>query len=162
MTTQTIVPIGAFSSIFSVVGIIYLIVCLIIIVCRGVKGWSFVLGLAVLGIFYIDSQTPDIYKTFIKGNGNPDYAPYIYHDGQWKNQHEMNINNIPYGDRYIGWDINVPKRYKMHVDGLDPRLYHPDCLWWSPVTACGIGLICSPFWMMVIYLWATLTSKNGY
>lgn len=161
MSGETIVPIGAFGSVFSFVGILYLIVCLIIIAGGKVKGWSFVFVLAFLGVWYVSEQTPDIYKTFIEGNGDPGYAPCIYWDGKWQNQHEMNINNVSYPDYFIGWEKDVPKQYKMHVDGLDPRIYHPDCLWWSPVTACGIGLALSPFWLMVIYLVSSMASRRG-
>lgn len=161
MLCETVVPIGSPGSILSVVGIIYLIICLLAIIGGKEKSWVAVLTLAVCGLFYVDSQTPDIDKKFIKNNGNPDYAPYIYWEGKWQNQHEMNINNIPYPDRFLGWDIKVPKRYKMHVDGLNPRIYHPDCLWWSPVLACGIGLALSPFWLMVIYLVSSTASRRG-
>jgi len=147
MLAETIVPIGSFSSVWSAFGVIYLIICLLCILGGKTKGWITVLNLAILGACWVGIQTPNVYRP-VEGNGAKGYYPYIWYQGKWQNEQELNINNIycPLNRWEQPWEN--AKIYKMHYDGLSPKLYHPDALYWAPLTACGIALLLSPGWLL--------------
>ena len=151
MLAETIVPIGSPASVLSVSGIILLIVCLLCIVAKGVKGWFGVLNFALLGICWVSINTPDIGgpPAELTFKGEDSYTQYIWWKGEWQNRQELVRNNVWFPDNLKDEPWRDQMRYKMHVDGLSPRLYHPDSLYYAPLMACGIALLLSPVWLII-------------
>ena len=147
---ETIVPIGSPMSAFSLVGILYILFCLLGIFMLKTKGWFSVLSLAFCGAIWVGASQPNIIQGPVD-DGSDGYYPFVYIDGKWCNEQDLYLTT-----KYsIDWLYYKPwkdqRRYKMHVvGGISPRFYHPDALYWSPVIACGIGLLLSPIWIIYI------------
>lgn len=150
-----IIPIGSFGSVWSIFGVIYFLACMIGIFVGKAKTWLCVLVLALCGMCLIESCTPDPSK-YANYTGKEELAPYIYWEGKWQNEIELRKNHTYYPMNRYEQPWENAKVYKIHTDFINPRVFHPDSLYWSPLLACGIGLLFSPFWILVIFLGSSI------
>lgn len=154
MLAEIVVPIGSPWSILCPVGILYLILCLIIAFSNKGLGWVCVLSISFIGACYVHLSTPNLFRS-PANNKYSDYCPYVFYEGQWQNLQEMNVNNKVYPD-YLT-DSDQIKRYKMHIDGMSPFFWNPDCLYWSPLIACIVAI---PVGIPILVIYYFLTKKG--
>jgi hypothetical protein len=159
MLAETIVPIGSFGAVGSVVGIILLVICLLSIAGGKAEMWGWCLTFAFCNMFLLESCTPDPFD-HPNYTGNELLTPYIWYEGKWQNEVKIMKDHLYYPEYRHEQPWEDKKIYKMNYDLISPRVFQPDCLYLSPLTACGIALLCSPFWMAALFLGSSISTRD--
>lgn len=145
-TMLSLVPMYSPLSMFSVLGIMLLFICLFTVFT---KRWSGVLTCLTIGCGFallVGSYRPNLSGSLAEGESSG-LAPCIQINGQWENEFTLMIDEQS-GKGYYYYEKykDQPRYYAIHVlDGLPAFAWHPDALWWSPVTAVLIGIFVLPF-----------------
>ena len=149
-----LVPVGSFSSLLSLTGIVLFVFCLVLIISQKASGWFTVFFLFALGAGWVgisrgvpaeDTKASDGYAILWKWEDNT-----FHRDAQWQT-----------GSLYE--DCKKERYYSMHVTGkTSPYFYHPDALWVAPVIALFLGLLfCPSIWPLLFVIIAGLCSLGS-
>ena len=140
----TIPDIWSMRSALCIVGIIYMVVCLMIVGARGFGGWATVLSLWFVGIVLLTIVTPD--PVGFDGQKDGWYAmePRVFDD----DGHSVDLKSLmgvttsgrgwSPNDDYIRGYHTDHQVFAMHDKQADcfyinPFIFHPACLFWCPL-----------------------------
>ena len=161
-------------SIFSVVGVIYLLVCFAILMLFSLKGsvWAgvgvniFLFLLGILLVYCAEGVNPEksYYRQYNQVPGftllclddhgcHPVRKSILIDEGYWPAYSDSILygdwpsHNFPDLDWAKGshYDMDKEPVYSMHVNGLSPWIFHPSCLYWCP------GVIAVPFFLLGMF-----------
>jgi hypothetical protein len=136
MLVASIPTTGSPRAIFCLVGIVYFVICLILCF-RKRGGWLTVLCLSLIGMMLVSFFTPATGE--FGRNGSLGMKHQFKVEGKYVDVDEYVRNSGPEAVKRRYQDMTYRAIYWMHNPDnpyrTSPWLWHPDCLWWSPLMA---------------------------
>jgi hypothetical protein len=115
-------------SVVSFVGILYLLLCVLMVIFMKFKGWCDLWMFLFLGVCWIGLNMVDIYSCDAQKTG---YQPMVRMAGEWRYVQLLLLEDIDPPDDQNEW------KYAMHVPDsefyyLPHYIWHPACLFYCP------------------------------
>ena len=157
MVASTLVPVGSLESVFSVVGVLELVFCLVLVIASIVKKKAFgvitCISLLALGAAWVGLERGNSY---VGDDGGHPFKASKGWEILWR-WSDGTYNDAP----QWGWDCSEStmaeskkeRYYSMHINGgVSPQFFHPDSLWVAPLIGVVLAFIITPQLWPVWYL----------
>lgn len=153
MMTESLAPVGSIESVWCVVGIALLIICVALLLFKRFAGWCMVLTICCIGGLWVGLERG---SSYVGDDGGHPIKTTEGYEILWRWE-----DGTFHLEPQWGWDsidslyqsAKKERYYAMHVNGsISPQFFHPDALWVSPLIVVALGLIITPQLWPVWYL----------